>query len=176
MKIQYNFLYKFEKLPEDSEEYLVGRIDALTWELSLKNHLGCIDIKMPESEKIKYKEQYEAASKRYTERVKLLEDLVSLIKEKTNPKEKSEDGQYLYELWISRVFSLDWSENYDWKEVNNKPEMDLKTLYNELSINSKLNPFDINLEEQRKKYIDAEKELIKLNPIQKIIRRFKKKK
>lgn len=54
--------------------------------------------------------------------------------------------------------------------------MDLKTLYNELSINSKLNPFDINLEEKRKKYIDEEKELIKLNPIQKIIRRFKKKK
>lgn len=145
MHIRYNILYKWENLPDGTKEKFLGRMDALIFELSLKTKLGCADIMMPAylPEKLYNKEierQYKQAQELYKLRAQELEKLVELIKTKVS-NNKVIDNEYLYELWISKIFELNWKGNNNM----NDPLNDIKKLYDALVENNEINPYLVDL-------------------------------
>ena len=126
---------------QNSKELLCYRIDSKFEELTLRNKLGCLDSSLPITVIRKLSDEgrkrYYKAREDYNNRYNALMRLKNIIKENVDYN-KSINGRYLYELWIERVYRLDW--------VNGTPLEDLNTLSNELLINSDVNPFDIELD------------------------------
>lgn len=166
MAVDYVTMYKWEALENGTKEKFEGRINSLPWELSLRNKLGCADITMQAYLPIdmydeQMEKQYNAAVLEYNIRKEKLSELVELILSKVSYNKKIND-EYLYELWISRVFSLNWLGDSDSNNVLNQ----MKILYDALQTDSDINPFDIDI---NRKIIKEEK------GIRKILSRFKKK-
>lgn len=167
MAVEYVTMYKWEILQDGTKEKFKGRINALAWELSLRNKLGCADITMQaylpiEMYNDKTEKQYNNAVAEYNLRKEKLDELIELILNKVNYSKKVND-EYLYELWISRVFSLNWLDEVDSNNVLDQ----INILYDALKIDSGINPFEI----------DINKQILKEEKcIRKILSRFKKKK
>lgn len=143
MRIEYLTMYKWENLPDGTKDKFIYRLEALPFELSLKNKLGCADIIMPAylpeyMYTNEMKNQYEKSKQEYRLRQQKLFELLELIKTKVKYNIKIND-EYLYELWISKIFSLDWQDN---------PLNDITILKEELSLNNEINPFNIKLEKK----------------------------
>lgn len=161
MRIEYLTMYKWDKLEDGSNEKFNYRLDALPWELYLRTKLGCTDIIMPcylpksmyTSNETK---QYESAKEMYQLRQKKLNQLLQLIKSNVNYNKKV-DNEYLYELWISRIFEID---------LDNNPIYEIEVLYKELLKNNEINPFSIELSEK--------KENIEYSKLSKIFHKLKK--
>ena len=85
-------------------------------------------------------QKYKLAQKNYKLRLDKLSKLIKLIKEKVFC-ETIVDGEYLYELWISKIFELNWCES---KNMND-PANDLDILYEKLLNDSNINPYNIDL-------------------------------
>jgi len=141
MKIQYLMMYKWENLPDGEKEKFIYRLEALPFELSLRNKLGCEDIIMPAylPENMytnEMKKQYENAKKEYRLRQQKLTEIIELLKVKIDYKEKI-DNEYLYELWITKIFNINWEDN---------PLNDIDVLIEKLLLDNRINPLDISFE------------------------------
>lgn len=166
MTIQYVTMYKWECLEDGTKQKFEGRINALLWELSLSTKLGCPDIIMPGYLPLnmydeKMEKQYNDAKKEYKLRQEKLSNLIELILSKVDYNKK-EDNEYLYELWISRIFELNW---FDKSGCNNVLDQ-IKILYETLEEDSDVNPFAVDIDKQ---IINEEK------GIKKLLNKFKKK-
>ena len=142
MAIRYLNIYKWENLLDGTKEKFLYRLEVLPLELSLKTKLGCMDITMsiylPESMYDKeMEERYKKAIIDYNLRQEKLGDLLELIKNNVGYSEKI-GNEYLYELWISRIFDLDWEDD---------PLRDIDILSKKLLLNNKINPYDIDLKQ-----------------------------
>ena len=145
MSVQYLNMYKWENLNDGTLEKFEGRLDALLFELSLQTKLGCADITIPvylpeKMYNLEMEQKYKLAQKNYKLRSDKLSKLIKLIKEKVFC-ETIVDGEYLYELWISKIFELNWREN---KNMND-PANDLDILHEKLLNDSNINPYDIDV-------------------------------
>ena len=134
--IEYLNLYKFDKLEDGTYEKMQGRLDALAWELSIRTKFGCADISMPfympeELYTLEKQRECENARKEYRVRSKELVELIEIIKSSVVCDLKI-DGEYLYELWILRIFNIDW--------LNGNPLLELKLLKNKILENNTINP------------------------------------
>lgn len=143
MKIEYLTMYKWENLPDGTKEKFIYRLEALPFELSLRNKFGCADIIMPAylSENmytIEMQKQYKKSIQEYRLRQKKLSELIELLKVRIDYKEKI-DNEYLYELWISKIFNINWEDN----PINN-----IDMLIDKLSLDNKINPLEINFEDK----------------------------
>ena len=125
----------------NSKDWFNYRIDSTFEELTLRNKLGCMDASVPINVVIRLSEEskkrYRKAREEYNNRYNALMQLKKIIKEKVDYR-KVVNGRYLYELWIERIYRLDW--------VNGNPIEDINILSNELLINNDINPFDIELD------------------------------
>lgn len=114
MKERYVLLYEWENLEDGTIEKFNGRINSLAFEISLRNKLGCPDITMPgylplDMYDKEMELKYELAKIEYNKRKDKLLILTELIKTSINHDKKIDD-EYLYELWISRIFALNWTD------------------------------------------------------------------
>ena len=165
MTVQYVTMYKWEVLEDGTREKFEGRLNALLWELSLSTKLGCPDIIMPGYLPLnmyddKMEKQYTDAKKEYKLRQEKLSNLIELILNEIEYNKKIND-EYLYELWISRIFELNW---FDKSGCNNVLDQ-IKILYEALQEDSDVNPFNVEIDKQ---IINEEK------GIKKLLNRFKK--
>lgn len=145
MRVQYLSLYKWENLADGSQDKFKCRLDSLPWELSLRTKFGCPDITIPAylpecMYDDKMKKRYQDAKIEYALRGRSINKLVDLLKDNIKY-DKKIDNEYLYELWISRIFELDFEDD---------PLTDIEILSKELLENNEVNPFDIDLVEKRK--------------------------
>lgn len=151
MKKEYTLtLYKFEEYSDGSKEKFEGRLSCLLAELSARTKLGVPDIMIPTYLPVKmYNKQwenlYQKAKIKYKKRAEKLQYLINALKQNIN-RETIMDGEYLYELWISRIFDLDWEES------NAKIDYQLSKLINELASNPNINPYNIDLEQKKEIY------------------------
>ena len=153
--VEYLNLYKFDNLEDGTIEKMNGRLEALLWELSLRTKLGCADIAMPfympEKEFTLEKQiECENAKREYRLRSKKVEELIEIIKYSVKSNLKIED-EYLYELWILRLFKIDW--------INGNPLYELEKLKEVLLNNNEINPFDIVIEEVKIEDVHKKKKL-----------------
>lgn len=167
MAVEYLNIYKWENLQDGTKEKFEGKITVLGGELSLHNKLGCPDITIPvylplEMYDKKMEQKYNSAKVEYKLRGEKLDKLIELILNKVSYNKKIND-EYLYELWISRVYELNWINESDSNDVLDQ----INILYEALQMDCDVNPFDIDINKQ----IEKEEKGIK-----KILNRFKKKK
>ena len=145
MRVQYLNMYKWDNFADGTKEKFNGRLDSLIFELSLLTKLGCADITIPvylpkEMYNKEMEIKYKIAKKNYKLRGEKLTSLIYLIKT-TVLHNKIINGEYLYELWINKIFELNWREKTDM----NDPIHDLDILYKNLLSNKDVNPYDIDL-------------------------------
>lgn len=145
MSVEFLLMYKWENLEDGNRDKFIGRLDALEAELSLQTKLGCPDITIPVHIPLdmyddKAKNAHAIASKNYKQRREALEGLVELIKLRVD-NNKIVNNEYLYELWISRIFELNWREDPNM----NDPIDDINRLYGALFLDSEINPYDVDL-------------------------------
>lgn len=107
-------------------------------------------------------QKYNAAKVEYKLRGEKLDKLIELILNKVSYNKKIND-EYLYELWISRVYELNWINKSDSNDVLAQ----INILYEALQMDCDVNPFVVDINKQ----IEKEEKGIK-----KILNRFKKKK
>lgn len=155
MIVTYSNLYKFDILEDGTLEKMQGRLDALAWELSLRTKLGCADICMPiympeKDFTLEKQKEYEKASIEYRKRGKKLVELINVIKENVGCNLKI-DEEYLYELWIYRIFKIDW--------IFGNALYELEKLKEGLLEDNKINPFDIVIEKVKEEDVHKKKKV-----------------
>lgn len=140
-KVEYVGKYPWMREKVGSKAYFDGRLNYIVWELNNSNSLGCPDIMIPfkieklDANSVEYAKRYQIAISIFSERLTLLERLVVLIKQNVQPTDVV-DGDFLYELWIKKIFDIDWY-NSDMQAVSEE----LKCLIKQITVNPKNNPF-----------------------------------